>query len=177
MTTRRSARLAAKSPALGALVESTPVAETSLDGIVVAPRGRTNINTASLEKSVFATIKNELNVAVLRGLRGQTQRVFYTAKVQISFAAFSQLKKHFGLAFKTRQCPEFLDEFRIVRAFFQNRTDLSKIIDGSFRVALRNSRVLKYKVFKKGELVERSIQPLPYIYFSFMRMDKVMNLA
>lgn len=176
---RRSSRLAAK-----AVVSLSDDAQVSavvqhIKHPVLSSRPRhpkcTGSSTASLDKSTFELVRNELNVAVLRGLRGQTQRVFFTAKVQISFNVFSKLKQHFNLEFKTKLCPEFLDEFHIIRAFIKNKTDVSKIIDDSFRIGLRKSRPVKYKTFKKGLLVDNWIQPQPYIYFSFMRMERVIN--
>jgi len=122
----------------------------------------------------FERFKEELNSAVIKGLRSVTQRVTYSAKVQISRELFQFLQRKYSLAFRAKECDDFLDDFRVLRGNFKNKTDFSKV--DSFKVALRNSRKVMYQSVSDGKLQKHYLSPLPYVFITFFRDDLVLSL-
>ena len=70
---------------------------------------------------------------------------------------------------------DFLDDFKVLRAYFKNEKNYSKIHDDTFKISVRKSRLVKYKTFKNGKLVTKYLEPNPFFVFSFIRNDKVLN--
>ena len=89
---------------------------------------------------------------------------------------FTYLKTRYNLKFRMSFNEEILDDLKIIRAYFKNSRNYSKIQDNTFKVSVRKSRLIKYKVFNEGKLTEKSLEPEPYLVLSFFRNDKVLNL-
>lgn len=118
--------------------------------------------------------EKEININVIKGLRSIKRRVYFQAKIHISIDMYSYLKSKYQLLFKLKNVEQFLDDFRILRAYFKNESDVSKIADESFKISVRKSRKIEYKRFKNGILISNFLQPDPYFIFSFIRNDKVL---
>ncbi len=69
------------------------------------------------------SFKDELNIAVVKGLRSITQRVSYSAKIQVSRELHQFLQLKYSLSFRARECGDLLDDFRVVRGYFKNKRD------------------------------------------------------
>jgi hypothetical protein len=116
----------------------------------------------------------QVNIAVVRGLRSVTKDVCYSAKVEISNNFFNFLQSKYGLSFAFKENEALLDDFRIVRANFKNKNNYSKAM--YIKVALRRPRSVEYKSFSDGKLESTFLSPLPCFCISFFRDDKVLFL-
>jgi hypothetical protein len=118
------------------------------------------------------SFREEINVAVIKGLRSSVKDISYKAKIQISFKLFDFLQREYGLGFALKENDSILDDFRILRANFKNPRNYCKATH--FRVALRRSREIEYKSFSEGQLVTNSLSPLPFFAICFEREDLVL---
>jgi hypothetical protein len=102
-----------------------------------------------------------------------TKSVVYVAKIPICHTLHKYIRAKYGLKFRLVECSEFLDDFRILRANFKNDRDVSKILSGSFKVGVRESRKVIYRSFVNGKLTNKYLTPRPNLVISFLRDDQV----
>lgn len=126
--------------------------------------------TQQISQCELESLKQQINVAVIKGLRSITRNVACSSKIPISNQLYSFLKCEYKLKFSLMLNEKLIDDFRIVRANFKNRTDYSKA--ECLRFALRKSRDVEYRSFKDGKLETTFLSPLPYLTISFVRNDK-----
>jgi uncharacterized protein YlxP (DUF503 family) len=119
------------------------------------------------------SFRDEVNIAVIRGLRSAIKDVSYKAKIQISKKLLDHLKRKYNLNFAFKESIDLLDDFRIIRANFTNPRNYCKATN--FKVALRRSRDIEYKSFSDGQLVTNILSPLPFFVISFVRDDLVLS--
>lgn len=129
------------------------------------PRGSTGRSHASKMNLELAEFSENLNSSIVKGLRGRTRRVNFTAKIQISSRIFSSLKNKYGLKFSLTSCDDLMDDLRVVRAHFVNERDYARV--SRFKCAIRNSRKVPYGSFKNGKLVNSTFSPSPYFVLNF----------
>lgn len=119
--------------------------------------------------------KNDLNIQVIKGLSSACRPSFYHAKVVISNELYLYLIQEYGLKYSQQINESFMDNFHILRAFFKNVQNYSKILEGTFKVGVRKGREAVYKTFYEGKLVNNTISPRPIVCFSFFREDIVVD--
>ena len=112
-------------------------------------------------------------ITVIKGPNPSTrQRVGFQAKLKLTLSQSVELKRVYIIGNKLENNPDFLDDFRIVRANFTTYTHYSKIKEDSFKVAIRNSRKVFYNCRGQNGLVSKSFQPPPYMVISFKRINR-----
>ena len=114
-----------------------------------------------------------INAQVLRGIR-QTNHSsvnFKSAKIHLSKTQYEFISTQYKLGFRLKKVEEFLNHFRIIRANYSTPRDYSKILDGSFKVATRKSRLVAYNSIENGKLKTNYIRPPPYMVIAFTRLD------
>jgi hypothetical protein len=79
---------------------------------------------------------NKLNIQVIRGLRTISKRVDYCSKIQITDYQYKYLKKRYNLKFKLSEIEEFMNEHKILRAYFKSKKGVSKIVSLKMSVSL-----------------------------------------
>jgi hypothetical protein len=123
-----------------------------------------------IDQSELESLKEQINVAIVKELRSITRDVTCQAKISISRELFSYLQVKYGLKFKLQPNEQFVDDMRLVRANFKNERDYAKAECLTF--ALRKSRHVEYKSFKNEKLEIKLLSPLPYLSIRFFRNDK-----
>jgi hypothetical protein len=136
-------------------------------------RERQAADNQQIHQHELESLSQQINVAIIKGLRSVTRRVTCSAKINISNELFLYLSNEYGFKFTLQQNERFLDDFRIIRANFINKTDYSKVECLGF--AIRKSREVIYKSFKDGRLESKYLSPLPYLTIGFLRNDKKMR--
>lgn len=122
-------------------------------------------------------LKELIRATVIKGLNSSSRkRTDYQAKIQLTCIQSDALKRAFGLGYTLKNCSIFMEEFRIIRANFSTFHHFSKIKDDSFKIAIRNSRVVHYNCHGNNELKTKSIQPPPYMVISFKRSEGRLNI-
>lgn len=82
---------------------------------------------------------------------------------------FDFLATKYKLCYRYAKCGEFLDDFRILRAYFKNKTNVSKIENGSFKLALRPDHKVYYKTYTNVN------ESQPYLAMTFFRNDRMIS--
>lgn len=77
-------------------------------------------------------------------------------------------KYKYKLRYRYAECGEFLDDYRILRAYFKNKTNVLKIENGSFKLALRRGHKVYYKIYTNGNEATNVIQSQPYLAMTFL---------
>lgn len=140
-------------------------------------KNKQNILTINQELLIEShnILRDEVNIAVIKGLRSITKRVCYVAKIPISKSLFEFLSNKYKIRYRYSCCSEFLDDYRILRAYFKSKTNVSKIEDGSFKLGLRRGHKVYYKTYRNGKEIKHSIESQPYLAINFFRNDRVIT--
>ncbi len=123
-----------------------------------------------VDKHELESLKQQVNIAIIKGLRSITKNVSCTAKISISREMYAYLQQTYALKFKSQSNEQFVADLRVIRANFRNKSDYSKAECLEF--ALRQSRDVVYKSFKEGRLQSILLSPLPYLSIKYFRNDK-----
>lgn len=132
-------------------------------------------NNQELSIESHNILRDEVNIAVIKGLRSITKRVCYVAKIPLSKSLFEFLANKYKLSYRYSCCSDFLDDFKILRAYFKGQTNVSKIEDGSFKLGLRRGHKVYYKTYRNGKEIKHSIESQPYLAINFFRNDRVIS--
>lgn len=122
-------------------------------------------------------LKELVRATVIKGLNSSShRRVYYQAKIQLTSSQADVLKRAYNLGYRLKESSHFMDDFRVIRANFATFYHYSKIKEDSFKIAIRNSRVVNYNCHGNGQLKTKSIHPPPYMVIAFKRSDCRLNM-
>jgi hypothetical protein len=168
---RRAIQLVNRQGIIQSIVDERTQVSTSQRMIT---RSIQHLPSNTIEQKELVTFRNELNIAVIKGLSSIRARIAYNAQFSISHEMFSFLRAKYDLKFSLKPNEDFQNDLRVIHANFSSKRSYARV--DSVKFAIRKRRDVMYKSFKNGKLEKNYLTPLPCFCLSFFRDDQVFNI-